>query len=119
MNKKHNRNCIYSLLILVTLFPGAYGQNPDQYKYSGSFDPAKSEIITRFQFNGYTNYWHDIRHDWVHYGNLFKIAHPDADYTIAQSKRDIADDMQIPRSLHGRGLHKRPAQHKLRCTRSA
>ena len=66
------------------------------YKYNGSFHPDENAVKTNFQFNGYTNYWHDISRNWISYGNLFKIAAPDVDYTIAQSKRDIADDMKIP-----------------------
>ena len=58
--------------------------------------PGRIRLKTSFQFNGYTNYWHDIRNKWIRYGNLFKIAIPDADYTIAQSRVDIADDMKIP-----------------------
>ena len=74
----------------------AYGQNLDSYKYNGSFNPDENAVVTNFQFNGYTNYWHDIYHDWIRYGNLFKIAAPRVDYTIAQSKVDIAEDMKIP-----------------------
>ena len=71
-------------------------QNLDIYKYNGSFNPDKNAVTTNFQFNGYTNYWHDISNDWVRYGNLFKIAVPNVDYTIAQSKVDIAEDLKIP-----------------------
>ena len=72
------------------------GQNLDGYKYKGSFNPEDHAVTTRFQFNGYTNYWHDIYREWIRYGNLFKIAVPNVEYTIAQSKVDIADDMKIP-----------------------
>ena len=61
-----------------------------------SFDPKANKVITDFRFNGYTKYWHDIFNNNIHYGNLFKLTLPDADYTIAQSKLDIADDMNIP-----------------------
>ena len=74
----------------------ASSQNLDGYKYNGSFNPAENAVTTHFQFNGYTNYWHDIYRDWISYGNLFKMAIPKVDYTIAQSKVDIADDMKIP-----------------------
>ena len=67
--------------------------------------PDQNAVKTSFQFNGYTNYWHDISRNWVRYGNLFKIAAPDVDYTIAQSKRDIADDMNIPGLIHAGRLH--------------
>ena len=74
----------------------AYSQTLDGYKYNGSFNPSENAVTTHFQFNGYTNYWHDIYRDWISYGNLFKMAIPKVDYTIAQSKVDIADDMKIP-----------------------
>jgi hypothetical protein len=83
-------------LALALISGTAYGQNLDSYKYNGSFKPDENAVITNFQFNGYTNYWHDIYRDWIRYGNLFKIAAPNVDYTIAQSKVDIADDMKIP-----------------------
>ncbi len=96
MNLISLKTAILSTTLLLFLWSAGNGQNPDTYKYNGSFDPGKNEAITKFQFNGYTNYWHDISLNWIRYGNLFKIASPDVDFTIAQSKRDIADDMKIP-----------------------
>ena len=91
------RNLHLLALLLLLLFDStAYSQNLDGYKYSGSFNPSENAVTTHFQFNGYTNYWHDIYRDWISYGNLFKMAIPNVEYTIAQSKLDIADDMQIP-----------------------
>ena len=84
------------MLALALISGTAYGQNLDGYKYNDSFKPDENAVITNFQFNGYTNYWHDIDRDWIRYGNLFKIAVPNVDYTIAQSKVDIADDLKIP-----------------------
>ncbi|MCX6259333.1 MAG: hypothetical protein NTY95_00650, partial [Bacteroidia bacterium] len=85
-----------SALALALISGTANGQNLDGYKYNGSFNPDENAVVTNFQFNGYTNYWHDIDRYWIRYGNLFKIAAPNVDYTIAQSKVDIADDMKIP-----------------------
>jgi hypothetical protein len=88
--------------IILTVLSGlflcfaAQGQGIDGFKYSGSFNPSENAVTTHFQFNGYTNYWHDIYREWISYGNLFKIAVPKIDYTIAQSKIDVADDMKIP-----------------------
>jgi hypothetical protein len=87
---------LMTLLLGLLLSRAAFSQNLDGYKYSGSFNPSENAVTTHFQFNGYTNYWHDIYRDWISYGNLFKIAVPKMDYTIAQSKLDIADDMKIP-----------------------
>ena len=91
--KKH---CILTTLVLTLISGITYAQNLDDYKYNGSFNPDENAVTTNFQFNGYTNYWHDIYRKWISYGNLFKIAIPNVDYTIAQSKVDIADDMKIP-----------------------
>jgi hypothetical protein len=84
------------LLVLVLIQSTAFSQNLDAYKYNGSFHPEENAVSTNFQFNGYTNYWHDISRDWIRYGNLFKMALPNVEYTIAQSKVDVADDMKIP-----------------------
>jgi hypothetical protein len=91
--KKH---CILTTLVLTLISGITYAQNLDDYKYNGSFNPDENAVTTNFQFNGYTNYWHDIYRKWISYGNLFKIAIPNVDYTIAQSKVDIADDIKIP-----------------------
>ena len=84
-----------AILLCILLSSAAYGQSLDGFKYNGSFNPSENAVTTHFQFNGYTNYWHDIYRDWISYGNLFKVAIPRMDYTIAQSKLDIADDMDI------------------------
>ena len=84
------------LLAFMLLSFAAQAQNLNDFKYNGTFNPEKNSVSNSFQFNGYTNYWHDVRNNWIRYGNLFKIALPDADYMIAQSKMDIADDILIP-----------------------
>ncbi|HLF32839.1 MAG TPA: hypothetical protein VI583_01300, partial [Cyclobacteriaceae bacterium] len=83
-------------IILAMTGNAVIAQSIDEFKYNNTFDPGANTVISNFQFNGYTNYWHDVYRDWVRYGNLFKIAVPKVDYTIAQSKVDIADDMGIP-----------------------
>jgi hypothetical protein len=88
--------CLLTTLFSIFLSSTLNSQNLESYKYSGSFNPSENAVTTHFQFNGYTNYWHDIYRDWINYGNLFKMAVPKVDYTIAQSKLDIADDMKIP-----------------------
>ncbi len=60
-------------------------------------DKLDNSIITnKINFNGYTNYWHDTYTNWFRYGNLFKIAMPEVQSTILQSKVDIADDLGLP-----------------------
>ena len=84
------------LLSSVILCLPARGQILGGYRYYGKSYPHDNVVTDSFQFNGYTNFWYDVNHDWVLYGNLFKIAFDDIDYTIAQTRRDIADDMGIP-----------------------
>lgn len=87
---------LLTALFCLFLSSTTFSQNLDGYKYNGSFKPSDNAVTTHFQFNGYTNYWHDIYRDWISYGNLFKMAVPKVDYTIAQSKLDIADDIKVP-----------------------
>lgn len=88
--------CVLLLLVIALTGSQTHSQDLDEYKYTGSFHPDENAVTTHFQFNGYTNYWHDLYREWIRYGNLFKIAVPDIKYTIAQSRVDIADDMKIP-----------------------
>jgi hypothetical protein len=68
----------------------------EQFKFNPSnLNPDENAIITPYQFNGYTNYWHDTYQKLYRYGNLFKMASPDIEKTILQSKVDIAEDMGV------------------------
>jgi hypothetical protein len=96
MKKCINVNIVLLLLIFSMLNGCKSNSGVDGFKYNGSFFPDKNAVKTNFQFNGYTNYWHDISTDWIRYGNLFKMTVPNVDYTIAQSKIDIANDLKIP-----------------------
>jgi len=87
---------IMSAMLFALISMAAYSQSLDNYKYNGSFNPEENAVRTNFQFNGYTNYWHNIYRENVRYGNLFKMTVPKVDYTIAQSKVDVAEDMKIP-----------------------
>ena len=84
----------FSLLLSITAI-NASAQSLDQYKYTGDFDPAENQVITKGQFNGYTNYWHDVFWKWHSYGNLYQIGASDEVLSIAQSKLDIAEELGI------------------------
>ena len=90
-----NKHFTLNALLPVLFSSITYSQNLEDFKYNGSFNPDENRVNTNFQFNGYTNYWHNIYRDQIRYGNLFKSTIPDVQYTIAQSKLDIADDMNI------------------------
>lgn len=59
------------------------------------YDFQKNAIISKEQFNGYTNYWHDTYREWVRYGSLYKMGRPHLDKTLAQYKADVAEDLDI------------------------
>ena len=96
MKNKLQKCFLLSLLALVISAGTAYTQNLEGFQNNGSFAPDKNSVTTDFQFNGYTNYWHDSYRKWVRYGNLIKMAIPDVNYSVAQSKVDIAEDLMIP-----------------------
>ena len=96
MKSKFMKHFILSTSIIFFFSGLSIAQNLEDFKFKGSFNPAAIITKSDFQFNGYTNHWHDIYNDEIRYGNLFKQSVPDVQKTIAQSKQDIADNMQIP-----------------------
>jgi len=80
----------------IWLYSPAFSQHLDDFVYTGSFEPQKNIVTTYFQFNGYTDHWHDMYSKRISYGSLFKASIPDIERTIAQSRRDAAEDMGIP-----------------------
>ena len=95
MKNSFIKHYLLPLLALVLTYSIGYAQNLEGYKYEGSFNPDKNAVTTDFQFNGYTNYWHDSYRKWITYGNLIKLAIPNVDYTIVQSKVDVAEDLKM------------------------
>ena len=77
--------------VLLALFLALFSNH-----VTGQKDPMQQAVRNEFQFNGYTNYWHDTYRDWYRYGNLFKLAIPDVEKNILQCKVDVAEDMGIP-----------------------
>lgn len=85
------------ILLAFSLISGiVVAQSFDDFTNKGSTDVQGNIVRSSFQFNGYTNYWHNIYREWIHYGNLYKIAIPNLEYSIIQSKVDIAEDMDLP-----------------------
>ena len=82
----------------------AVAQSLDGFTYKGQTGVQNNIVRSSFQFNGYTNYWHDIYREWIHYGNLYKIAVPNLEYNIIQSKIDIAEDIELPGLLLQEGF---------------
>jgi hypothetical protein len=95
--KNFTGGAILSLFVICSLSVGSVtAQQLNDFTYKGSFDPLGNAVINKVQFNGYTNYWHNDYKEWVRYGNLFKMSVPNVQNSIAQSKIDIAEDLQVP-----------------------
>ena len=81
----------------ISLLPQSLkAQGLKEYQYRGALNPSSHAVSHNIQFNGYTNYWQDNYRKWFRYGNLFKMSVPDLELSIAQSKVDAAEDMQVP-----------------------
>jgi hypothetical protein len=96
MEENIKRHLILNAVLIFAVFSSALSQDIEKFIYRGSFNPDANIIRSDFQFNGYTNHWHNIHRDEIRYGNLFKQSVPDVQMTIQQAKVDIADDMKIP-----------------------
>ena len=82
-----------------------YGQSIDDFNYGKDKSTPGNHIIkSDIQFNGYTKYWHNTYDEWYSYGNLFKMASPQVEKTILQSKVDMAEEMGIPGLLMQEGF---------------
>ncbi|MDR1501169.1 MAG: hypothetical protein LBT43_01770, partial [Prevotella sp.] len=84
------------LFALNNTYQWIAAQKIDDLEHRNITDIKKNILRSKFQFNGYTNYWHDIYREWIHYGNLYKTAIPTIESTILQSKVDVAEDVGVP-----------------------
>jgi len=90
-------NIILPVLLLMVLRGSlAYGQNLDDFEYSGPDEPVQYIVNDNIQFNGYTKHWHNTYHKWIRTGGLFKMAIDRVEENILQSKVDISEEMGIP-----------------------
>ena len=84
------------LIIVVFNLAAAAGEDLDKFAFTAAFSPAASPVVTKGQFNGYTNYWHSVYWKWLQYGNLYVASQIDLERSIAQNKVDIAEELGIP-----------------------
>jgi hypothetical protein len=89
---------LMTLFVLMCCFTNSplFAQKLDGFVGAKSSSVRQNTMQDEFQFNGYTNYWHDQYDKWVRYGNLFKMTVPEIEANIAQSKVDVAEDMGLP-----------------------
>lgn len=91
-------NYLFYLVVVFIVLPQAstIAQTIDDYTFSDSKQSLENTVQNENNFNGYTNYWHNTYSNVYRYGNLFKMAVPNIEKTILQSKVDIAEDFGIP-----------------------
>lgn len=104
-----------NIIVLILLFSfsiSASGQSFDKFQYKENTVSSSQPVVTKFQFNGYTNHWQNTYRKWYRTGNLFKISADNVESDILQSKIDIAQDMGIPGLIMQEGffwnLHSTP-----------
>ena len=95
MKPKFTCHITLVVLLIVSCQFSVSAQHIESYKYVGSKEAHTYIVQNENNFNGYTNYWHDTYTNTYRYGNLFKMAVPDVEKSILQSKVDIAEDIGI------------------------
>ena len=95
----------FALLLLAGACLSLNAQVLEEFEFKGvDPEPLNNAVRNDFQFNGFTNYWQDIYRQWYSYGNLYKLAVPDVEKYILQSKVDLAEDLGIPGLLMQEGF---------------
>lgn len=90
--------------ILLFAYPTVFAQKITDFKLRENASVKESEIVNQTQFNGYTNHWQNSYTELHRYGNLFKIAIPNVQQTILQSKINVAEDLGMPGLLMQEGF---------------
>jgi hypothetical protein len=101
--QKYKTFLLLSVLILFAC-PSGFAQKISDFKILDSGSANKSGVVTQTQFNGYTNHWQNSFTEFHRYGNLFKMAVPNVQQTILQSKLNIAEDLGMPGLLMQEGF---------------
>ena len=104
MKTKLTNLLIISLFYVCVINSSVQAQELDDFKFEGFTNPLENTVKNENNFNGYTRYWQDDYNEWIRYGNLFKMSIPNVEKSIAQSKIDIAEDLQIPGLLLQEGF---------------
>jgi len=73
----------------------AAGGRLDRFKAAAPAATEQGLIRTPGRFSGYTNYWHDIAWNRFQSGNLFQMSMPDVEASLAQAKRDVAEELGL------------------------
>jgi len=91
------RGALFLLVVGSLLFrpSPAAADGLDRFRFAGAPAPLPA-VQTPGQFNGYTNYWHDVYWTWSQYGNLFLVSQADVARSIVQSKADTAEALGVP-----------------------
>lgn len=87
---------IFAIALFFVVLPDllVFGQSLSDFELETKTDNC-AIIKNNINFNGYTNYWHNSYTQWSRYANLFKMATPEIQSTVLQSKVDVAEDMGL------------------------
>ncbi len=86
-----------AFFVFFATFNSVRAQQFNDFNYKGTPRFYRTPTVRdSFQFNGYTEYWHNNYRSWLRYGNLWKISVPSVQETLLKSKIDIAEDMGFP-----------------------
>ncbi len=96
-NRRFPAILILATLVFLAAVSPAAAESLDRFKTAGAAGtPPPGPVVTSGEFNGYTNYWHDIYWKWSQYGNLYLVSQPDVARAIAQNKIDTAEELGVP-----------------------
>ena len=99
-NERNKRLSVFLILAAAVFLGGVSptaAESLDRFKAAGAAGtPPPGLVVTSGEFNGYTNYWHDVYWKWSQYGNLYLVSQPDVARTIAQNKVDTAEELGVP-----------------------
>ena len=101
--QKYKTFFLLSVIMLIAC-PSGFAQKISDFKISDSGSANKSGVVNQTQFNGYTNHWQNSYTELYRYGNLFKMAVPNVQKTILQSKLNVAEDLGMPGLLMQEGF---------------
>jgi len=94
---------LMAAIVILSVSP-VFAQKLADFKIQQPEKVGKSEIVNQSQFNGYTNHWQNSYTQIYRSGNLFKMAIPDVQSTILQSKINISEDLGMPGLLVQEGF---------------
>ena len=87
--------CAWLMLPSTGTAAGGNLPNLDEWRYAAPSGPMENAVVGSDQFNGYLNLWANEYWKWIRFGNLFQLSVTDPENSIAQCKRDLAEELGV------------------------